>query len=233
MTSSRIERIRQAFLAADKLEGVTSETLLAAARKAVPDATREELIQVVDEQSKKIRRLSRRALSRSRPKTAIHEAGHAVASIVLGRAFDFVTIVPNDDTDGHIAHPPRPEGWHNDPQSVRDEIVILIASAAAQRLILPRSHWRADYGVRLDAVYDKKKLLDGSDHSGVLLLLREIICGRDPEAQWACYADCSRRAYSLVETHRDKIEAVAAALLEKLTLSYDDVRQITLGIVPE
>jgi ATP-dependent Zn protease len=222
--SSRIERIRRAYNAADKVEGVTSETLLAALREAVPDATSEEIIQVAREQNKKIRRSMRRSLSRARPKTAIHEAGHAVALIILSEAFNSVTIVPADDgVPGHIAFT---RGWLNkcDPQHA---IVCMIAGATAQRLFFPRSHWRAGYGMLLrpGAVYNKAKLHDGTDFSTVLLLLQGLARGRRERVR--IHTDCAARAHSLVETHQDKIEAVAAALLEHQTLSFDDVRRIT------
>jgi ATP-dependent Zn protease len=37
--------------------------------------------------------------------TAYHEAGHAVANIVLGFEVTHCTIVPKDDTVGHVEHP--------------------------------------------------------------------------------------------------------------------------------
>lgn len=36
--------------------------------------------------------------------TAIHEAGHAVISVILGQRFNFVTIEPSDDANGHIQY---------------------------------------------------------------------------------------------------------------------------------
>ena len=36
--------------------------------------------------------------------TAYHEAGHAVANIVLGFEVTHCTIVPQDDTVGHVEH---------------------------------------------------------------------------------------------------------------------------------
>jgi len=33
--------------------------------------------------------------------TAYHEAGHAVCNLLLGKAFEYVTIVPDEDSYGH------------------------------------------------------------------------------------------------------------------------------------
>ena len=108
--------------------------------------------------------------------TAHHEAGHAVAKVMLGIDFDYVTIVSDGDAAGHVAmtRPPHILEAHascngdplSDPtlaQRIEHEIIDTLADAEAQRLFFPRSRWRA--GVGIDG---QKYVAHGSDTSTVI-----------------------------------------------------------------
>lgn len=68
-------------------------------------------------------------------RTAYHEAGHAVASYYLHIAFTYATIIPEEDSSGHVLHPQsifkkfEPE-WDNSLKAVdRAERIIIVSLA--------------------------------------------------------------------------------------------------------
>ncbi|MEZ4870411.1 MAG: hypothetical protein R3C14_54280 [Caldilineaceae bacterium] len=64
---------------------------------------------------------------------AIHEAGHAVAAYFLKRPFSSVTIVPDDDCDGHVAC----DGYNgNSKKIITNELITLFAADVAVRVAL-------------------------------------------------------------------------------------------------
>lgn len=88
---------------------------------------------------------------------AIHEAGHAVAIVILGEDFDLVTIVPGEGTGGHVATT-RPDDIHDAWESgdrdnprvaqwAEHEIIHTYAGGEAQRLFFPRCRWRGGQGL--------------------------------------------------------------------------------------
>jgi hypothetical protein len=72
--------------------------------------------------------------------TAYHEAGHAVVAIALGRSFRKVTIVPDEDSLGHVLHRPFPKGFRPDidvgsrnEHRIRQSVMCSLAGMAAER----------------------------------------------------------------------------------------------------
>lgn len=76
-------------------------------------------------------------LTRSdRHRTAVHEAGHAIAAWRLGIAVERVTIIADDEALGHCVSPYKhfevsPDEWGED--AVRNHIVVTLAGAEAER----------------------------------------------------------------------------------------------------
>jgi len=148
--------------------------------------------------------------------TAIHEAGHAVASYFLHVKIKAVTIIPAEDALGEVTHPPirfaSSPGVFDD--SVRGidraerHIIVLWAGQLAQRKHAPRSRWR----------------VSGSADREAAMKLFWHITSADEKARNLQSALLWRRAELLVEQHWKSILAVADALLEHKTLDADGVR---------
>lgn len=78
--------------------------------------------------------------------TAVHEAGHAVATWLQGRAFKFITIVPSDDEGYSALVRHKMPQWYRDHDFTYDQltaprrnwlesqVIITLAGEAAQRL---------------------------------------------------------------------------------------------------
>lgn len=164
--------------------------------------------------------------------TAYHEAGHAVADVVLGIDVDHVTIVPQEDTSGHetVIHPDDiKEGWgvsdYDDPRvrlHVENFLIGLLAGPYAGRKFYPKARLQAT-----ETLSDGRKVLAaGSDHSYVVRIIADIFGDDNDQVRWTYERYVTARARALVETHWRSIELVANALLKRKTLSGDEVKRV-------
>jgi hypothetical protein len=169
------------------------------------------------------RKISRAGLvpytARERRATAYHEAGHAVACLVLGVPFKSVTIKPGANHDGHIRHDFGRNG--RDPKTWTREKILAHATQSLCGLIAEeyaQQHWRRQIDLRESAK---------SDQMQVMILLASLHRGkatkawqRDGEADLIAAHD---RAEALVKDNFQKIRKVALALQERVTLTFDEI----------
>lgn len=157
-------------------------------------------------------------------RTAYHEAGHAAISILFRLPFRRVTINPNmtAGTDGHVSGGTIPEWicaladdgdiWENPSATSRaiDTISMLKAGHIAERHATKRPDYDGASGDRMQA-YDWLVCLASEEpHEELLALDRwlDLLTAR------------------LVKRHWKAIEAVAQALIERQSLSGQEVRRI-------
>lgn len=142
--------------------------------------------------------------------TAHHEAAHAVVSIVVDQPFRFATIVPClrlsflGVVDYNTAY--------NDDAFVTcdKDAISTLAGAHAQRRFAPRSRW----------LWDAR-----SDHQHVRAQVRKewrFVGKRAAEK----FAELDALAEQAVARNWSDIVKVAAALLERRTLTEDEVREV-------
>jgi hypothetical protein len=158
--------------------------------------------------------------------TAIHEAGHAIVGLALGLQPRRVSIVPDEDSLGHVenfgfarvvdykldpeGHPRRvyrpwsPE--YDDPRRLDRRIIVCMAGVTAERLVVGRRYnW-------VGAAADMRTA------TGWLLYFQESDRTTDRHSAylWSLTGD-------LVEHSREDIEALADALLVKRTMTRADI----------
>ncbi len=73
---------------------------------------------------------------------AFHEAGHVVAALILGRHFDYVTIVDDGDVPAHTKFIDSPlQQDRSDPitrrYAIETEIIVTLAGVAVEALMWP------------------------------------------------------------------------------------------------
>ena len=146
---------------------------------------------------------------------AYHEAGHAVTAWRIGLKFRYVTIKPDDDSLGHLKHRKVPRSFNPEISNSdrtfmywQRRIVAGFAGQIAEGEFLgkhPRHGFESDDQNAINAA----EYLTGS------------------KKQWQKYLDyCWAVAEDTVEASWKDIKSVAAALLERETLSYEEVRKV-------
>lgn len=148
--------------------------------------------------------------------TAIHEAGHAVIQFVLGLGQEGATIVPDEDTglDGSATHGSmdyldRMSFW-NEQIFLFLQVIADYAGLEAQRQIFPQDDDEDRAEDDYDSIHDRITTIANMDDEEVDL--------------W--YKLAKRRVFLMVKYYRPEIEAVSAALMDRRTLSGDEVREL-------
>lgn len=148
---------------------------------------------------------------------AYHEAGHAVVARWLHLKFKMVTIVPGEDSLGHLLHVPTPRSENPELNPWTDRMrlqmeryaMCALAGVAAQRRLRPSSV-RSYHG--------------SVDYANVVKRL-DCFAGDDKEITlWARLL--AHRVRNLIALRWPAVEAVAAALLERKRLTGDEVRDV-------
>jgi hypothetical protein len=141
--------------------------------------------------------------------TAYHEAGHAVAAIVLRRGFSHVTIEPRDDSLGHVKPNKHPESFRpdisddaRDAPRIEREVLMLLAGIAAEKHLRGRRNYRG-------ASQDLRMAVDVA---GYLFSRRTL-------EKYLEYMIERAEDFISMPFHWLQVEALATALLERRTLS--------------
>jgi hypothetical protein len=175
--------------------------------------------------------------------TAYHEAGHAVVKVLLDMPFDYATIIPTDDSRGHVMAT-RPKAileaqanCNGDPLSdpvlaqwMEHEIIETMAGPIAQHRYAPRSRLNDTIGVvelttapaALNPKPNRRLALPATDLQTIMRHIDDMHGGGVVAEHYYVYLDARTRR--LVAAHWQEIERVAQALLKDKTLSADQVR---------
>lgn len=158
----------------------------------------------------------------SREATAHHEAGHAVMAFLLGHKVRSVTIVPGATPDGeqyqgmvHSTPRGRVDFYSNTPAmriKIEHVIMVTLAGDIAQRKFRPRSSrtWHAS--------------ADRTTAADMALSL----CGSGEQTS-AFLAWLHIRTRDIIHDRWRVVKSVAAALLERETLTGEELRQVIFG----
>lgn len=155
--------------------------------------------------------------------TAYHEAGHAVVAWCLDLEVGSATIVPDNDSAGHVMIEPeepstcaaavRGGPWHPCRLLLEKRVMVLQAGEVAQRCYNPhsvrRGHSQDDFKKCVDILRIYAPDEEKRDVMPHYLLLRK----------WTIY---------LIEQHWHLVEAVAKALLERRELSGAQILDVIL-----
>jgi len=155
--------------------------------------------------------------------TAYHEAGHAVLAHRYELHYDYVTIVPDPEqgSAGHCSPVHFPDDFHPDVSLSAEEEVWLrkylemtLAGDAAVTRLRGRHNWRGAAADYHEALHDAVYLTSTDEDEEALALLKwlqvRVKFTMQTERVWA------------------QVEALAAALLARDTLTEDEVEAVLL-----
>ena len=174
------------------------------ARRAKRDIVGEDLLAIAmppDKRSERDRRL-----------VAVHEAGHAIALLAVGRVPDALSIVPDGGRHGGVRS--DTDFGMGRLGEIETEVVTLLAGRAAEEIILGEPS--AGAGNDLEKATSLVKRTLGVAGLGGRLLYDEQVSGTEVESR---LRDLYGRALRLIGQHRGAVEALADLALEKRVLA--------------
>jgi hypothetical protein len=154
--------------------------------------------------------------------TAYHQAGHVIADLVSGYRFSFVTIrpdVPGED-DGGVCGNARGRA--------RDLAVVQLAGIVASAQMTGHEPWENPDRFDDDSADIAAARIFIDDWAG--FVSRTYGKSSLKEQLWD---EIKNKTRLLVDQNRKAIEVIAGALLERETLSYDDVIRLLKDRCPD
>jgi hypothetical protein len=154
--------------------------------------------------------------------TAYHQAGHVIADLVSGYRFTFVTIRPDVSGEDNGAVCGNARG------RARDLAVVQLAGIVASAQMTGRDPWENPDQSDDDSADIAAARIFVDNWAG--FLSRTYGESSLKEQLWE---EIGNKTRLLVEQNREAIEVIANVLLERETLSYDDVIRILKDRCPD
>jgi len=241
------------FSGAD-LANLINEAALLAARQDETKVYMEHFEHAKDKVMMGVERKSAVISEDEKKTTAYHEAGHALVAMMIPDSDPIhkITIIPRGRALGLTQQLPKEDKHNYSRRYILTQITILMGGRAAEEVALDdmttgagndieRATDLARKMVCAWGMSDKMGPLSFGKKEEQIFLGREIQTHQDFSEVTAEHIDdeVSRfvkeamdKAKSIVTEHRDKLEAVTAALIEKETLSGDEAMAIVFGHEP-
>ncbi len=241
---------RMPFSSGADLENVMNEGALLAVRRRKKAVTQQDLVDAVSRVQMGPEKRSHKVTEKDRKLTAFHEAGHAVISNLLPDCDDvhLVTIVPRGQAGGYTLSLPSEENDGYRRNELLSRITMMLGGHAAERTALEDISTGASSDIKratelARAMVTKWGMSDaigtmyvGSDQE--VFVGMEFGQSREFSEQTAATIDaeikrlidiCYERACQLLTENRDKLTAVAEALLERDTLNRAEFEMVMAG----
>jgi ATP-dependent metalloprotease FtsH len=176
--------------------------------------------------------------------TAYHEAGHALVSILLGefcRPLYKVTIIPRGPAGGFTAYLPKEQSSYSKDEMLA-EITSLFGGRAAEELVFNKIMTGASNDLQVATAHARSMICTYgmSDTLGPVTYHDAVAAYQTFSQQTARLIDeevqailvaSHDRAHQLLSDHRKELDIIAEALLEKETLSAEEVYAL-IGVQP-
>jgi cell division protease FtsH len=251
---SRIARGTPMFTGAE-LEALINEAAIVAAMKNRDSVAMDDLEEARDKVKWGRKKISRVMEEEDRKVTAYHEAGHALVAMLLPEVEPLhkVTIIPRGPALGATMQLPEKDQYHLHKKRMLGMLCVLYAGRIAEELCcgdisagasndIERASGLARRMVCEWGMSDELGPINYSNAEETLFLGREVTRSRPHSEATALVIDkevrsivdqCYKRAEKLLSKSKDKLEAVAKALLKYETLSGRDCEQIVRGEEPD
>ncbi len=245
-----VARRTPGFTGAD-LANTLNESALLAARRNLTKIGRAELEEALDRVMAGPQRKSRLMDDEERKVTAYHEAGHAVLGEVLENSDPVhkVTILPRGRALGYTQQIPEKDKYTESEDELVDEIVVLLGGKVAEELVFGKAYSGATSDLQRVTRIARAMVtqlgmsarvgpLALEHHSGNPFLGRDYHDGPSYSEELARIIDeeirsivdrCHVRAKDLLTQHRDKLDQLVVALMERETLNREEFLQVMAG----
>jgi cell division protease FtsH len=251
---NRLARGTVMFTGAE-LEAMVNEAAILAAMKNRDAVAMEDLEEARDKVRWGRKKASKQMEEEDRKITAFHEAGHALVAALLPEVEPLhkVTIIPRGMALGATMQLPDKDHYHLQKKRILGTITLLYAGRIAEQIACGDVSAGAANDIERASDLARRMICEWgmSDEIGpirygeseeTLFLGREVTRTRSHSEATALAIDkevklvveqCFKRAEKLIQKNRDKLEAIAKALLKYETLSGTDVEKIMRGEEPD
>jgi cell division protease FtsH len=242
-----IARGTAGFSGAD-LANLINEAALTAARNEKKAVGQEDLEEARDKVRWGRERRSRVMDDKDKKLTAYHEAGHALVMLKLEHSEPLhkVTIIPRGMYLGATFQLPEKDKYSINKKQLLDQITGIMGGRIAEEVIFGDCNSGAANDIK-QATYlarrmvtewgmsEKIGMVNVSEHEEHMFLGRDLFKGREVSEQTAREIDeevrslvdqCYARAKEIIVQHRDKLIALAEALIEFETLDAPEVNEV-------
>ncbi|WP_242522750.1 ATP-dependent zinc metalloprotease FtsH [Candidatus Methylacidiphilum infernorum] len=231
-----------------ELANLINEAALIAAKKGKDSVDQQDLEEARDKVRWGKERRSLAMSEEERKTTAYHEAGHAVLNVLLENTDPIhkVTIIPRGPALGVTMMLPASDKYNARKKEVLDDLCVAMGGRVAEEVFLGDISSGASGDIRQATWYARKMVCEWgmseklgmvhyADDSSMVFLGRELGTSRGYSEATARAIDhevqhfiqtAYERAKRIILEHKDKVEALAQALLEYETLNADQVTEI-------
>lgn len=240
------------FTGAD-LENVMNEAALLAARRNDTQVQQLDVDEAIDRVMAGPEKRSRVITEHERKLVAFHESGHAVVGFFLQNADTVhkVTIIPRGMAGGYTITLPKEDRYFTTRQEMLDRISGLLGGRVAEEIVLGEVSTGASNdlervtGIARQMVTEygmSEKLgpmqFGNRSGGGQVFLGRDLSMEPNYSDKVAYEIDeemrqlvetCHRRTRDILTQQRDKLEGLAALLLEKETVDEEEIRRVMEG----
>ncbi len=229
-----------------ELANVINEAALLAARRGLKAITLTELEEARDKVRWGRERRSMAMSQKEKENTAYHEAGHAILFVLLEHTDPLhkVTIIPRGPALGLAMSLPEGDRYTKRKNELIDDITVAMGGRVAEEIIFGDVTTGASGDIRGATHFarrmvcewgmcEKMGMVEYGEHEDYVFLGRDISRTRDyseataqeidREVRKLC-DDAYARAMEVLTKNRDKLEAIAKALLEFETLDGAQIR---------
>ena len=230
------------------LENVMNEASLLAARRRKKKIGMEELTEAVDRVMAGPERKSRVISEKEKRIVAYHEAAHALVARLTPNAEPVrkVSIIPRGAALGYVLQLPSEDRYLITKPEIVVRITVALAGRAAEQVVFNEISSGAHDDLEKATRLARKMIMEFgmSEELGPLtfgqkydspFLGRDMARDRDYSEEVAAAIDreiraviheCYTRATELLQKHRDRLEQIADALLERETLEDQDLEEV-------
>jgi len=171
---------------------------------------------------------------------AFHEAGHALCRELLATTdrVHKISIVPRGKALGYVVNLPDEDSYLKTREELIDQMTVLLAGRVAEETVFGAVTTGAANDLHRVAEITHAMVHEygmGTAHASVRAVTDANVVSditrriRDEEQQELAF-EAERAARQLISTHRDYLDAIAAALLERETLERRDLERILDGL---